>query len=169
MSTIVTISDGTTITVPDNLTVSMSSSGGTPIPPIPVPPNPTPPLPPGVGFARIDPPASGQGKYNYNIPMILDLIHQPVAKNANVLGVIRTAPQIGGDTDAGPLKLEWTDAQGINHSREWDAPATVWYSTNPSNGNSYLQPQPAPGTTIRASVLSPNKPWFIDYRTPTVG
>lgn len=48
MSTIVTISDGTIITVPDNLTVSMSGGGGGTIPP----PNPNPgptPLPPVIG------------------------------------------------------------------------------------------------------------------------
>lgn len=171
MTTTVTISDGVTITVPSNLSVSMSSGGGPtpPIPPVTTTPNPQPPLPPGAGYARVDPPTSGQGKYNYNIPMVLDLIAQPVAKNANTLGFIKTAPQIGGDTDAGPALIEWTGFDGLAYSRPYDAPVTVWYSTSPSNPNSYLQPQPRPGSTIRVSVLNPTKPWFLDYRTPTVG
>lgn len=147
--------------------LDLRSAGG-PIPPgpdpIPIPPNPNPipPLPPGVGYDVIPNP-NGQVKKDYGSAMILDLPTQPAGK-PNELGLLRTAPQIGGDTEAGGATVEWTDGSGVRQARTYDAPFTAYYTTDQPNEGAYFQCQV--GSTIRVSVLNPVRPWFLDYRTP---
>lgn len=135
--------------------------------PQPPNPNPTPPgggdIPAGYGYEQISPPASGQGIYPkngaYNGPMVLDFINQPPGKPGQ-LGFIKTFPQTGGDLDAGPADFAWSGGE-----RKFDAPVTVYYTTDQPNGYGY--PQAAVGSTIRVVVPDPLKPWSTDYRLPS--
>lgn len=143
-------------------------SGNTPGPGNPgpgEPPTNVPPvtLPPGAGYATITPPPTGQQKYDYASAMILDLVNQPSGKPGQ-LGFLRTAPQIGGDTEAGPATVEWTDPSGVRQTRTFDAPVSIWYITDQPNPGAYIECKV--GSTIRLSVLNPSKAWFLDYRTP---
>jgi len=113
MSTIVTISDGTVITVPDGLTVGVV--GGPVTPPNPNPnPDPNPPIPPGtVDFSN----QVGQKQYTFpagDFRMVAYNLQAGTGPGDH-LGWIKLAPQIGGDQIGGTLSITECD-QNLNTS-----------------------------------------------------
>jgi hypothetical protein len=165
---IVTLTNGVTLTYPTGV-IATVDNGGSPPDPGPGPsPGPGPdPIPPGVGYQVITPPATGQNKYSFNGPMVLDLVDQPPG-NAHAVagGRLTTAPQIGGDLEAGDMKADYIDLQGNPQTITAGPPATIWYSTDVLRPGSVFQAKP--GSTIRVSVLNPVRPWYLEYVLPNI-
>lgn len=122
-------------------------------------------IPPGTAMGHDTIPCpNGQVKKSYSQPMVLELPNQPAGK-PGMLGLMRTAPQIGGDLEAGPATIEWIDQDtGNPMSMSGDAPVTAWYGTDQKIEGALFYAKV--GSTIRVTVPDPLKPWFIDYRTP---